>query len=168
MTGTARLDVELPEGWCCFDLAVRSDQLTELLDNEYLPTYVHWLQDNGASIALMRPGDEAVPGAICGGVFVLDGMPVDGAVLFAALDADGEPVALGDLGGVPIVSHIRRESTDGPVAVLHITYFICLAGMCVVMTFGGRQMGGVRGVVEEVAKIVSAARVVHCEGGCPV
>jgi hypothetical protein len=168
VTGPVRLDVELPEGWCCFDLAVPSDQLTELLDHQYLRAFAQWLRDNGASIALMRQGDEVVPGAICGGVFVLDRMPVDGAVLFALLDADGEPVALGDLGGLPIVAHIRRESTDGPVAVLHVTYFICAPGMCVVIAFGGREIGGVRGVVEEVAKIVSAARVVHCEGGCPV
>jgi hypothetical protein len=166
--GTPRLDVELPRGWHSFDLPVRSDQLEELFDG-YLRAFAHWLHDKGASIGLVRPGDEAVPGAICGGVFVLERMPVDGAVLFAALDADGEPVAIGDLDGIPIVSHIRREPVDGvPFAVLHITYFICAPGMCIVMAFGGSEIGGVRGVVEEVAKIVSAARVVHSGSGCPV
>ncbi len=179
MTGSARLDVELPDGWYCVDLPVPPDRREETFPASGAAAFADWLHDQGAGLALIRPGDAAVPAAICGGVFVVDRLPVAGDMLFAVLDAEGEAVALGDLDGIPIVSHVRREPADDvrPGPMLHITYFVCAPSMCVVMTFGAPEgsttfgapeRNGSKCVVDEVAKIVSAARVVHSGGGCPV
>ena len=111
-----------------------------------------------------------MPAAICGGVFLLDDLAIDGDALYVAFEEDGEPVALGDLDGIPIISHVRRAPPDEviPVASINITYFICAPSMCIVITFLAPEIGGVQCIVDEVAKIVSAVRVVHSDGGCPV
>jgi hypothetical protein len=118
---------------------------------------------------LLRPGDEALPVAICGGVFLLDVL-IAGDVLYAALDADGEAVAFGDLDGTPIVAHLRRETAGDlrNMSNLLLTYFICAPGGCAVITFMAPEFADVRGVVAEVARVISAVRVVHSGAGCPV
>jgi hypothetical protein len=173
----ARLDVDLPDGWWCLDLAAASlsDDVAALTEESARPDLVPstmasatWLRNQGASVALFRPGNDAVPAAICGGVIVVDTVP--GPELYAALDAEGEPVALGDLDGIPIISHVRREHDDHalPSPMLQITYFICAPSRCIVVIFVAPGFGYVKCVVDEVASVVSAARVVHSDGGCPV
>jgi len=196
----ARLRVDLPDGWWCLDLneATLPDQVARIYEalreaggsatstaEQSAVAFANWLHGEGASIALLRPGNDALATAICGGVFVLDPLPVPGDVLFAALDAEGEAVALGDLAGVPIVSHIRRTPADdlSHSPMLHVSYFICAPGMCIVITFMAAasvataataaeaetsDIHGVKSVVAEVARVVSAARVVHSDSGCPV
>lgn len=157
MTLPSRIDVELPEGWRCLELTEPVDALST------------WLVARGASLALLRPGDEALPVAICGGVFLLDVL-IAGDVLYAALDADGEAVAFGDLDGTPIVAHVRREAAADlrNMSTLLVTYFICAPSGCAVITFMAPEFPDVRGVLAEVAKVISAVRVVHSGGGCPV
>ncbi|HZE48643.1 MAG TPA: hypothetical protein VE074_03715 [Jatrophihabitantaceae bacterium] len=184
----ARLSVDLPDGWWCLDLneSALSDQVARLYGalreagrpataaaEQNAIALANWLHGEGASIALLRPGNDALATAICGGVFVRDPLPVAGDVLFAALDADGEAVALGDLDGIPIVSHVRRTPADDPPhsPMLHVSYFICAPSMCIVITFvvaETSEIHGVKGVVAEVARVVSGARVVHSDSGCPV
>jgi hypothetical protein len=182
----ARLTVDLPDGWWCLDLneAALSDQVARLyralreagvpassVAEQSAVAFANWLHGEGASIALLRPGNDALATAICGGVFVLDALAVPGDVLFAALDAEGEPVAIGDLDGVPIVSHIRWTPADdlSHSPMLHVSYFICAPSMCIVITFVAAATAetsgihGVKGVVAEVARVVSAARVVHSD-----
>jgi hypothetical protein len=179
-----RLQVDLPESWWCVDLggdlgeaaapavpsgggpatgpAVRGDIERGAL------SYAAWLRDQGARVALLRPADDAVPAAICGGVFLLD--PVPDYELYAALELDGDAVVLGDLAGLPVISHVRHES-DGlasPLPVWHLTYFVCAPSLCVVIVFVAPATGSERRVVRELAQIVSTARVVHSDGGCPV
>lgn len=157
MTSPFRVEVELPEGWRCRELADASDELST------------WLVSRGARLALLRPGDEVLPVAICGGVFLLD-VPVAGDVLYSALDADGQAVALGDLAGIPLVAHLRHEPADDSqtVPTVVVTYFLCAASGCVVIAFMAPEFGNVRGVVGEVARVISALRVVHSAAGCPV
>lgn len=157
MTLASRLSVELPDGWQCLDLTVSSDAFSARL------------AECGASLALLRPGDEALPVAICGAVFLLDA-PVTGDVLYSALAADGEAVALGDLGGIPIVAHLRRDPPDESrsVATVLITYFICATNRCVVLTFLAPEFGHLTRVIGEVATVISAVRVVQSTAGCPV
>lgn len=160
MTLPSQLSVELPDGWRCQELTA----LTVAPD-----AFSTWLADRGASLALLRPADEALPVAICGGVFVLD-VPVPGDVLYSALAAHGEAVALGDPDGIPLVAHLRRDPPDNsrPVATLIFTYFICATSGCVVITFVAPQLGEANRVVREVAEVISAVRVVHSTAGCPV
>ena len=184
-TEQPRLDVDLPDGWWCLDLTepVRPDQVAALFDDGRRPgpnlepspnveqgalATANWLRGQGARIALLRPGNDRLAEAICGGVFVIDAMPA--AQLYAALDEQGEAVALGDLDGIPIISHVRRAPVDAsvPTPAVHISYFICALRMCIVITFAAPEIRDVKGVVREVAKIVSAARVVHSGSGCPV
>jgi hypothetical protein len=148
MTLPCRVEVDLPHGWHCFELEEPSDALSS------------WLLARGARLALLRTADEALPAAICGGVFLLD-EPVAGDVLYSALDADGKAVALGDLDGIPITAHLRcepRGSQSSP-AVL-VTYFICAPCGCVVISFMA-EFGDVTRVVREVARVISAVRVVQ-------
>jgi hypothetical protein len=186
--GAARLatgvEFDLPAGWWCLDLtqlaaAQRLGELLRLLRgsdrrppdaNRHTLAYVSWLRDQGASIALVRPGDECAGPAICGGVFVERPLPVSGADLYAQLDACGEAVALGDLGGIPVVSHIGRGRADDVTALdmVQITYLLCAAGACVVLSFYAAEGAGVERVVGEVARVVSAAQLVHSAAGCPV
>jgi hypothetical protein len=168
MSTAMRLEVELPEGWRGVDLPAAADA-----DGWSAPAVAKLaarLQERGAVVALLRTGDEAVPTAICGGVFLLDELAIDGDALYVALEEDGEPVALGDLDGIPIISHVRRAPADDvtPAATVNITYFICAPSMCIVITFVAVDCGDRKGIVGEVAKIVSAARVVHSDSGCPV
>jgi hypothetical protein len=157
LTLPSRLDVELPDGWCCVELSEPPDAFST------------WLASRGARLALLRPGNEALPAAICGGVFLLD-MPVAGEVLYAALDADGQAVALGELDGIPIVAHLRREpvADSGQMAMLLVTYFICAPSRCAVIAFMAPEFGDIPRVVGEVAKVISAVRVVQSAVGCPV
>jgi len=195
--GVARLDIDLPDGWWCLDLneAALADQVARLYEalreagapaaEQSAVVFANWLRGEGASIALLRPGNNTLATAICGGVFVLDPLPVPGDVLFAALDAEGEAVALGDLEGVPIVSHIRWTPADDLAhsPMLQVSYFICAPSKCIVITFVALKTAataataataetleshGVKSVVAEVARVVSAARVVHSDSGCPV
>lgn len=163
-----RLDIELPDGWRWVVLPPGAD-----VDERFGPGAAElagWLHEQGAAAGLLRAGDEAVPAAICGGVFLFDQLSVDGNALYVALEEDGEPVALGDLDGIPIISHVRRAPRDDamPLPMLHISYLLCPPGICVVITFVAPDCDDRRSVVNEVAKIVSAARVVHSDGGCPV
>lgn len=163
-----RLEVELPDGWRGVDLPAAPD--IDGWSGPGVAKLVGELHERGAVVALLRAGDAAVPAAICGGVFLLDELAVDGDALYVALEDDGEPVALGDLDGIPIISHVRRAPPDDvmPAATVNITYFICAPSMCIVITFLAPEIGGAKVIVDEVAKIVSAARVVHSDGGCPV
>jgi len=168
MSTAMRLEVELPDGWRGVDLPAAAE-----VDGRSAPATAKitaWLHERGAVAALLRAGDEAVPAAICGGVFLLDELAIDGDTLYVALEDDGEPVALGDLDGIPIISHVRRAPPDDvmPTPTVNITYFICAPSMCIVITFLAPEIGGAKCVVDEVAKIVSAARVVHSDAGCPV
>lgn len=165
---TARLDVELPDRWRCTELPATAD--IDGWSGPEAAALTRWLHERGAVAALLRPGDDAVPAAICGGVFLLDDLAIDGDALYVALEEDGEPVALGDLDGIPIISHVRRAPPDDVMraATVNITYFICASSMCIVITFLAPEIGGAKCIVDEVAKIVSAVRVVHSDGGCPV
>lgn len=156
MTPPCRLEVELPDGWCCFE-PTETDALSS------------WLLSRGAVLALLRPGDEVLPAAICGGLFLLD-LPVAGDVLYSALDADGHAVALGDLDGIPVVAQLRREPLGDslPVSTLLVTYFICAPSGCAVIAFMAPESGDVTRIVSEVAKVISAVRVVQSAAGCPV
>jgi hypothetical protein len=156
MTPPCRLEVELPDGWCCFELA----------ETDALST---WLLARGATLALLRPGDEVLPAAICGSVFALD-LPVAGDVLYAALDADGQAVALGALDGIPVVAQLRREPPGDSLRVsrLLVSYFICAPSGCAVIAFMAPESGEVTRIVSEVAKVISAVRVVQSATGCPV
>lgn len=152
-----RVNVDLPDGWRCRELAEPSDALST------------WLASRGARLALLRPGDEVLPVAICGGVFLLE-VPIAGNALYSAFDADGQAVALGDLAGIPIVAHLRHEPAGDsrPVPTLLVTYFLCAPSGCAVIAFIAPEFGDVRRVVGEVAKVISAVRVVHSAAGCPV
>ena len=156
MMPPCRLEVELPDGWRCL----------ELTEPDAVST---WLRSRGATLALLRPGDEVLPAAICGGLFLLD-LPVTGDVLYSALEADGQAVALGDLDGIPIVAQLRREPAGDslPVPTLLVTYFICAPTGCVVIAFMAPESGEVTRIVGEVAKVISAVRVVQSAAGCPV
>jgi hypothetical protein len=145
-----RVEVELPDGWRCFEPTEAPDALST------------WLVARGAKLALLRAGDEALPAAICGGVFLLD-EPVAGDVLYSTLDATGQAVALGDLDGIPIIAHLRREPGGGsrPLSTLLVTYFICAPTRCAVIAFLAPEFGDVKRVVAEVARLISAVRVVQ-------
>lgn len=151
-----RLEVELPDGWRCL----------ELTEPDALST---WLVSRGATLALLRPGHDGLPAAICGGLFLLD-LPVAGEVLYSALDAEGQAVALGDLDGIPVVAQLRREPAGDPLSVptLLVTYFICAPSGCAVIAFMAPESGDVTRIVCEVAKVISAVRVVQSAAGCPV
>lgn len=177
MTGSARLQIDLPEGWQPVELdpTVPSEQVMRLGSAGGFTAAVAtaarevatWLGERGAGIALFRPADEMVPVSICGGLFIRDALPISGDVLFAALDAEGEPVALGDLDGVPVVAHIRRDDESAPLPMLRVSYFLCAPGTCIVVIFVAPESIDEKCVVHEVAKIISAARVVHSDEGCP-
>jgi len=177
----AGIDFELPDGWWCLDL--HDPQLPERFDSlrvgervitpeseQRALAQLRELAERGASIALLRPADDVRPVAVCGGVFLRGGIDVDGVELYEALELDGEPVALGDLGGIPIVSHIRREPVDDrrSLPILHITYFICAPRMCIVVKFVAPEIVSTNCVVNDVANVISAVRVVHSDDGCPV
>lgn len=178
------VEFDLPAGWWCLDLTrpAVAQRLAELLRelrglgmrvpdaDRHTLAYVGWLRDQGASIALVRPGDECAGPAICGGVFVERPLPVSGADLYTQLDAGGEAVALGDLGGIPVVSHVGRRRADDVAALdmVQITYLLCATGACVVLSFHAAEGAGVERVVCEVARVVSAAQLVHSAAGCPV
>jgi hypothetical protein len=157
VTSPSRVEVRLPEGWRCHELTEASDELST------------WLISRGARLALLRPGDQALPVAICGGVFLLD-VPVAGDALYWALEADGHAVAFGDLAGIPLVAHLRHEPADDlrTVPTVVVTYFLCAPSRCTVIAFTAPEFGDVRGVVGEVARVISAVRVVHSAAGCPV
>lgn len=178
------IDFDLPDGWWCLDLD--DPQLAERLGERFyslraggrkitseserrVAAELRELVERGAGIALLHPADDTWPAAICGGVFV-GSIDVDGAELFRTLDDEGEPVALGDLSGIPIVSHIRREPVDHrrPSPILHITYFICAPGMCIVIKFVAPEIVAANCIVNDVATVISAARVVLSDQGCPV
>lgn len=171
----ARLDFTLPAGWWCLELIDGLDLADQLgspgataeITRSALDS-ARWLRDQGASIALLRPGTPQQPAALCGGVFVTE--PTAGVEAYQALDAAGEAVALGDLGGIPIISHIRPVAVDheSTGSAVQISYLICPPSMCIVIIFVARECGDRKGVVDEVAKIVSAVRVVHSDAGCPV
>jgi hypothetical protein len=157
VTLPCRVEVELPPDWRCFELTDPSDPLST------------WLVSRGARVALLRPGDEVLPMAICGGVFLLDvGVAAD--VFYSALDADGHAVALGEVDGVPIVAHLCRERAGGsrPMSTMLVTYFICAPGGCAVIAFVAPEFGDLRRLVGEAAKVISGVRVVHSAAGCPV
>jgi hypothetical protein len=175
------IDFDLPDGWWCLDLddpklterfdALRADGRTITPESERrAAAELRGLAERGTTIALLRPADDERPVAVCGGVFVGAGLDVDGVELFRTLDDDGEPVAIGDLGGIPIVSHIRRERVDHhqPAPILQITYFICPPGMCIVVIFVASEIVAANCIVNDVATVMSAARVVHSDDGCPV
>ncbi|HEY3087781.1 MAG TPA: hypothetical protein VGJ59_06940 [Jatrophihabitantaceae bacterium] len=157
MTLGCRIEAELPQDWRCFELTDPSDPLST------------WLVSRGARFALLRPGDDVLPMAIFGGVFLFD-LGVAGDVLYSALDADGHAVALGEAAGVPIVAHLRREPPGGArqVPTMLVTYFVCAPGGCAVIAFVAPEFGDVRRVVGEVARVISGVRVVHSAAGCPV
>jgi hypothetical protein len=176
-----RIRIELPDGWLCLDLeSAQPDQLRAAVVASGGPStpdaeqsvlgVARWLREQGASTALLRPGDDVLSAAICGGLFVLDALPIEGDALYAALDAEGEPVALGSIEGIPIISHVYPEPPNDelPTPTLRVTYFICAPSMCIVIIFVAVDCGDRKTVVDEVAKIVSAARVVHSDAGCPV
>jgi len=172
---TTGLTFDLPDGWWCLDVrgprvADRVDQLLrDALDpdvpaeiRERVRGSVTRLAAQGAHCLLLRPGGaEGV--AVTAGVFALPPVRVAGEDLYRALDERGEPVALGDLDGVPIVSMVRRLP-PGPasaIAILQITYLVCADGGSVLLTFAAADEVEPGRVIHEVARIVSAARVVR-------
>ncbi len=170
---TAGLAFELPDGWWCLDVrgprvADRLDQLLrDALDpnvsgdaRERVRSSVARLAAQGAQCLLLRPGGD-VP--ITAGVFALPPFHVAGADLYRALDERGEAVALGDLDGVPVVSLVRRMPPGrvGTIAILQITYLVCADGGSVLLTFAAADEVEPGRVIREVARIVSAARVVR-------
>ena len=170
------LAFELPDGWWSLDvrgprLADRLDQLLRdaLAPNmsaearERVRASVTRLAAQGAHCLLLRPAAGADGVAVTAGVFALPPFRVPGADLYRALDARGEAVALGDLDGVPIVSMVRRvpPGRAGAIAILQITYLVCAGGGSVLLTFAAADEVEPGRVIREVARIVSAARVVR-------
>jgi hypothetical protein len=169
------LAFDLPDGWWCLDVrgprvADRLDQLLrDALDpnvpaevRERVRASVTRLAAEGAHCLLLRPGG-ANDVAVTGGVFALPPFRVAGEDLYRALDERGEAVALGDLDGVPIVSIVRRmpPGRAGAIAILQITYLVCADGGSVLLTFAASDEVEPGRVIGEVARIVSAARVVR-------
>lgn len=167
------LKFDLPDGWWCLDVrgprvAERLDQLLcDALDpnvpaqaREQVHASVARLVAQGAHCLLLRPGRDV---AVTGGVFALPPLGVAGADLYRALDERGEAVALGDLDGVPIVSMVRRvpPRRAGVIAILQINYLVCATGGSVLLTFAAADEVEPGHVIREVARIVSAARVVR-------
>jgi len=170
---TTGLAFDLPDGWWRLDVrgprvADRVDQLLrDALDANVLGdarererSSVTRLAAQGAHCLLLRPGGD-VP--ITAGVFALPPFRVAGADLYRALDERGEAVALGDLDGVPVVSMVRRMPPGrvGAIAILQITYLVCADGGSVLLTFAAADEVEPGRVIREVARIVSAARVVR-------
>jgi hypothetical protein len=170
---TTGLAFDLPDGWWRLDVrgprvADRVDQLLrDALDanvsgdaRERVRSSVERLAAQGAHCLLLRPGGD-VP--ITAGVFALPPCRFAGADLYRALDERGEAVALGDLDGVPVVSIVRRmpPGRAGAIAILQITYLVCADGGSVLLTFAAADEVEPGRVIREVARIVSAARVVR-------
>jgi len=170
---TTGLAFDLPDGWWRLDVrgprvADRVDQLLrDALDanvsgdaRERVRSSVERLAAQGAHCLLLRPGGD-VP--ITAGVFALPPFRFAGADLYRALDERGEAVALGDLDGVPVVSIVRRmpPGRAGAIAILQITYLVCADGGSVLLTFAAADEVEPGRVIREVARIVSAARVVR-------
>lgn len=174
-TVPARLDFDLPGGWWCLDLVAGTDMPDQIrslglaadVERGALGTAA-WLRDQGAGIALLRPGSPDGPSAICGGVFIAEATA--GTELYETLDAAGEAVALGDLHGIPIISHISWSPGDDQTSrsTMHVSYLICPPSMCIVITFVALDCDDRKHILAELAKIVSAVRVVHSDAGCPV
>ncbi len=100
---------------------------------------------------------------ITAGIFALPPFRFAAADLYRALDERGEAVALGDLDDVPVVSIVRRmpPGRGGAIAILQITYLVCADGGSVLLTFAAADEVEPGRVIREVARIVSAARVVR-------
>jgi hypothetical protein len=172
----AGLEFELPDGWWSLDVRPPrlADRLDELLSDALGPATSADVRDrvrasvarlaaDGAHCLLLRPALGATDVAVTGGVFTLPPFGLDGADLYSALDERGEAVALGDLDGVPIVSMVRRVPAGGAseIAILQIIYLVCAGGGSVMLTFAAADEIQPGRVVREVARVVSAARVVR-------
>jgi hypothetical protein len=172
------IELDLPDGWWSLDvrpprLAHRLDRLLgDVLDasvsareRERVRASVVRLAAEGARCLLLRPAVDATDVAVTAGVFALPALRVDGADLYRALDERGEAVALGDLDGVPIVSTVRRvpagDMSAVAIGILQISYLVCAEKGGVLLTFAAADAVEPGRLVRDVARVVSAARVLR-------
>ncbi len=118
------------------------------------------------------PDDREGPGspAILGVLLVRAPLPVGPDDLRALLDAQGESVAQADLDGVPLLAIVRREpaTAQHPLPTVLVTYLLACAGATLLLVFEAVPVPSERAVVREIARVVSAARIVRdCAGNSP-
>jgi hypothetical protein len=172
------LAFDLPDGWICLDLrmpglAGRVDQVLHVvldggvsrdpLVEQGIRDLVDRLVADGAHCLLMRPAVDGARVAITGGVFVSAPLRVSGAELYRTLDERGQPVALGDIDGMPIVSLVCPAPVPAsrPVPGLQIVYLVCGDAATVLLSFAAAEASDPKCIVDEVARVLSRARVVR-------
>ena len=175
---TVGLAFDLPDGWICLDLQApelpaRVDRLLHVVlegivsntpaAQQCVRDLVARLVADGADCLLMCPAVDGMDVAITGGVFVCAPLRVSGTDLYRTLDDRGDAVALGEIDGLPIVSLVRPSAASAPgqISSVQVVYLICGGGATVVLSFAAADHFDPRRVVDEVARLVSGARVVR-------
>ncbi len=157
------VEFELPPGWWCLDLrsdgaSERIDELARRLGRE-IPAdmTVGDVSAGDADCLLFRPAAQPGDLAITGCVVVRSPLPVSGVELHDQLAERGEFVALSDLGGMPVVSLVRRPAASA----LEVTYFVVADDVCLVLIFVAPATPDPQHAIAELARVVSAARAVR-------